>query len=1196
MPDEPGRPYFKYSIVQLEEEYSQGKSDSPTLHTIDHELNYRSTDRAARLKRKVREALNLLRQGQSAPLANNPATSAEGRTTSPPQSSSHAEGQAPNNAPHNAQMTLDLGELPSFTPPQRSEEPDSILAAWIALEALTPQTYRRPEDMVAGDRRCIANLTNGGLPWRIGESSRPKYVLFYQIILGAIPMDRATTALVAAFGRDEEGMNRVREKAAIAAVLVDKNGLMVEENGIAVSSFAWALPLALELKLGALGVWPRIESKIIQSLEKCLRRFDDAGKPIPLDLPAINAAYHWLVAQFGLPNHLVEPPSFALRVYHYYKSKNPPEASLLNSFFLGDLAKAAELVKQNTPPTGLGRYLGIKKPTQTFDLLTDKSALEEAVAPKKMPVARWPSPGGHPLVLLQQAAVNLARSELAGDEGIIAVNGPPGTGKTTLLRDIVAACVCDRALSMAAFDDPQKAFTASGEKVYAGPNAFFHLYALAPSIKGHEIVVASSNNKAVENVSGELPALKAVGRTSEQLSYFKSISDFVHSPHDANEATCINNRSDVHVETWGMIAAVLGNAKNRAVFKNSFWWDDDHGFRTYLKAAKGDCVVRETMDQDSGQTIRHTPEVVLAEKPPLPQEAKGNWIKARDKFLLLKQEIDAELKALEDVRQLAIKFTEIQTEIAQAEADLMGKAAQRPRLELDVARCETEAGEAGQRHKRSTAEVQEHLQTRPGFFVRLFRTKRSQQWSQAHAPFEKAESEAANMLQKASQALSESTATLYSFTSKINAIEQSLAALRKRAAGLSGELEKHRRELGVRLVDEAFFAQGHQLSNLASPWMPDRLHRKREELFIAALAVHKAFIDCAAQKFYHNLSILMDVFSGKSLKNEAQLKFLGDLWSTLFLVIPVLSTTFASVDRMLGGLPVGSLGWLLIDEAGQALPQAAVGAMMRAKRTVAVGDPLQIPPVVTLPERLSLEVCKFFKVNAPLWVAPEASTQTLADRASRFQAVFQADPIPRRVGVPLLVHRRCQDPMFTISNRIAYDGQMVHAPGACRAGSLEAALGPSSWFDLDGEANDKWCPAEGDLVVELMKRIAREGLSDPDLFIITPFRIIANEMRRRLEREQQLFSVLKVDVHEWVNDRVGTIHTVQGREADSVILVLGAPNMAQHGARCWAAGTPNILNVAVSRAKQNLYVIGSRGAWAGIGHARELACIPGIRM
>lgn len=37
-----------------------------------------------------------------------------------------------------------------------------------------------------------------------------------------------------------------------------------------------------------------------------------------------------------------------------------------------------------------------------------------------------------------------------------------------------------------------------------------------------------------------------------------------------------------------------------------------------------------------------------------------------------------------------------------------------------------------------------------------------------------------------------------------------------------------------------------------------------------------------------------------------------------------------------------------------------------------------------------------------------------------------------------------------------------------------------------------------------------------------------------------------------------------------------------------SAETPNILNVAVSRAKQSLYVVGSYGAWSEVGYAREL--------
>lgn len=127
------------------------------------------------------------------------------------------------------------------------------------------------------------------------------------------------------------------------------------------------------------------------------------------------------------------------------------------------------------------------------------------------------------------------------------------------------------------------------------------------------------------------------------------------------------------------------------------------------------------------------------------------------------------------------------------------------------------------------------------------------------------------------------------------------------------------------------------------------------------------------------------------------------------------------------------------------------------------------------------------------------------------------------------------------------------------------------------------------MAVSLLEKLAAANLTGPDLFIITPFRIVDQELRRRLEREDQLLSKLAVNATSWVGDRVGTIHRVQGREAEAVILVLGAPKASQGGARSWAAGTPNILNVAVSRAKHNLYVVGSYGAWSGVGYARALA-------
>ena len=765
---------------------------------------------------------------------------------------------------------------------------------------------------------------------------------------------------------------------------------------------------------------------------------------------------------------------------------------------------------------------------------------------------------------LQQAAVNTIMERLRHASGLMAVNGPPGTGKTTLLRDIIAANLVDRALAMATFTDPCQAFTPTNEKLQFTEKAYAIFHTLAPQLRGYEMLVASSNNRAVENISRELPMADAIGGDTE-LAYFKSVSDALQGSSGT---------------TWGLIAAVLGNSKNRAQFVNTFWRHKEWGFLQYLKGARGRPASLDVMDPATNQVIgQRPPYVVAAEEPPTPQQAQRRWQKARRRLIDLHHQVEQELARIEGIREQCRAFTAAQQNIAALQRDV-DAATDHQYEQKSVASSSQQICDIAQLLvKRYEEAARRHKASRPNFFARLFRTARSCTWAMIDAPIQDALRQATDQLITAQQAVVGARLSLHVAEIEKYRAEQRLETPKRKLAALAAALEGPRQELGDRVMDGNKSSGDHDTWHLTAPWIPDSVHQKREALFVAAMAVHRSFLDVAAQPMQHNLHFAMEVLSGRDMSSASQRAMLPHVWSSLFLVVPVLSTTFASVARTLKYMPDESLGWLLIDEAGQATPQSAVGALLRCKRAVVVGDPLQVPPVVSLPEKLVTGICKTYGDLSPgLWAAPEASVQTLADRACAVQAEFSTESgKPRRVGMPLLVHRRCQDPMGRISNNIAYDGQMVLAPGKFDLGDIGRVWGKSCWFDVESTSEEKWSREEGDLVVDLTARLQSGGVEAPDLFIITPFRVVSQQLQS-LAR----FGQIVLPNHK---DRIGTIHTFQGREAHSVLLVLGAPGPQCRGARNWAAGTPNILNVAVSRARQNLYVVGSRAAWALTGHA-----------
>jgi hypothetical protein len=497
-----------------------------------------------------------------------------------------------------------------------------------------------------------------------------------------------------------------------------------------------------------------------------------------------------------------------------------------------------------------------------------------------------------------------------------------------------------------------------------------------------------------------------------------------------------------------------------------------------------------------------------------------------------------------------------------------------------------EEAEAAHQLQHADQELRAHGLAKPGFVARLFRMRIAREWSDKLAALRanhhevemrhtKTTAERQHIKAELRQAMLEQQNT--------EAAWQMACAQHQQAKGRLVEAQKKHEVL---LTDPAFFSLEHNKRQQATPWFSPSAQRLRDDVFISAMAVHRAFIDAAAKRLRHNLGAFMNVFTTQTLRGAEKQVLLPDLWASFFLVVPLVSTTFASVNRMLGKLPPESLGWLFVDEAGQASPQAAVGALLRTHRAIFVGDPVQIEPVVALPNALTHAICRRFGIDPNHYAAPSASAQTLADSASSYNSEFQTHVGSRSVGVPLLVHRRCSEPMFGISNAIAYSGLMVQAK-LPKPSAIRDVLGPSKWIHVEGSGEDKWCREEGNEVLQLLRQLEQSGVK-PDIYIITPFVIVEERLRKKVRESEILSGWVDEDDWRWTNERIGTVHTAQGREAEAVILVLGAPNPAQVGARSWAGSRPNLLNVAVTRAKEAIYVIGNRQLWCQAGLFREL--------
>ena len=155
--------------------------------------------------------------------------------------------------------------------------------------------------------------------------------------------------------------------------------------------------------------------------------------------------------------------------------------------------------------------LGESKERINLNSRTDTSSFnprvfQDILQPKNYPVARYPSNAKYSLSLMQQIAVNLAIGY--DNEKMRSVNGPPGTGKTTLLKDIFAELLVEQAYEITKLTNKE---VSKNDKLKYYDKAYIGV--MPSSIADKEIVVASSNNGAVQNIVNEFPLISKIDKS-----------------------------------------------------------------------------------------------------------------------------------------------------------------------------------------------------------------------------------------------------------------------------------------------------------------------------------------------------------------------------------------------------------------------------------------------------------------------------------------------------------------------------------------------------------------------------------------------------------------------------------------------------------------------------------------------------------
>jgi hypothetical protein len=355
-----------------------------------------------------------------------------------------------------------------------------------------------------------------------------------------------------------------------------------------------------------------------------------------------------------------------------------------------------------------------------------------------------------------------------------------------------------------------------------------------------------------------------------------------------------------------------------------------------------------------------------------------------------------------------------------------------------------------------------------------------------------------------------------------------------------------------------------EIQRLFEAYSPDRIKAIIDRL---EAQIEELSFDLAKQDWLRRMTADSDIQKALDdlhthyLRNNEQIKKTAfPLFRKALEGIPIWITT-AQSPQSIPMLP-DLFDILVIDEATQCTVTNILPLIYRAKRIAVIGDPKQLPAIPNIgPAAESALAAKFGIEENLLNVIGHAENDL-------YKAAVRCLPGGRHDVIALQEHYRSHPLIIGFSNRHVYQTALKIRTDPAHLGSLP--FGSSvhglhiSGHCTRGQFNSSWQnPPEADAVCDLVKRLRQSpDARSRSLGIVTPFRAQMDAITARLESHQ-----LSDDI------RVGTAHTFQGDERDIMIFSPVVARGIGPGTARWVEDPPNLINVAVTRARLALFVV-----------------------